>query len=102
MKTFPTAENRCPIPTQIADDPTAKALWEQLEPLLTANGILTAADVPAFAVLCQVYSQLQGSNGKEFRELVQRFSALARQFGLTPQARHGMGMTIESEAKEDW
>ena len=45
----------------------AVSIWHDLEPALRANGMLTVADVPAFAMLCDAYATWQ-----EMVEMTQR------------------------------
>lgn len=100
------AEGEVTAPEELSDD--ARAVWDQLAPDLIRVGVLTAWDVPAFVMVCEVLARyrqatklvngsallVQGPNGfvKNPALLVQReaevtFAQLGARFGLTPSDR---------------
>ena len=86
-------------------DTRAKKIWNELAPVLERCGLLTEADLPSFAILCQMRSfifQIQddvrqlnlfddkAERLKELRQLYQQFRVYANDFGMTPRGRAGL------------
>jgi P27 family predicted phage terminase small subunit len=89
--------------------PAAQRVWKKLAPDLIDKKILTAWDVPAFAMLCEAAATyeaardlvalgvlIRGRHGDElvvnkawrvYRDAAQLFRAFAGDFGLTPSSR---------------
>ena len=79
------------IPTASAPDPPAwigkygKERWNELAPVLSAAGLLTTGDLPAFEQLCDEYDAIRRdplSAGAR-----DRYRKLLTEFGLTPSSR---------------
>jgi hypothetical protein len=76
----------------------AADIWDELAPIALAMATLTTADVPAFAVLCELSAtlawacSLKTSDPARFSPRLERETAAALRpyyalFGLTPEAR---------------
>jgi hypothetical protein len=74
----------------------AGVVWDALAPLVLAMGTLTAADVPAFATLCELQATLELASAQKTSSAVatklERQTAAALRpwleaFGLTPASR---------------
>lgn len=99
--------------------PKAAAFWKKHAPEVSRLGMLTVSDVPTFALLCEAWAFVQVSkagmrstgkanvrvsttdraHGNEqrksplwqvYREAVQQYLAIAREFGFSPAARVGL------------
>lgn len=94
-----------------------RELWEQLGPVLYYQGCLTLADSPTFEVLCRTYqtwrehearviaegaiirsaagSAIAHPSLKIAREAAAQFAKLASAFGMTPEARTRIKVTLD-------
>lgn len=90
----------------------ARSFWDRHVGRLESVGLLTAADVDTFAVLCVVWSKLSALSSTEpgegqFREMVQldrltkQYHALAREFGLCPKDRRRSKLDAEPQPAKD-
>jgi phage terminase small subunit len=59
--------------------------WRELAPLLHGQGILTQADLPAFANLCDLYSRWR--RYEDDLSARKEYNRLLTEFGLTPSSR---------------
>lgn len=99
-------------------DTRAKKIWNELAPILERVGLLTEADLPTFAILCQMRSFIfalqddvrqlslfddKAEKLKELRQLYREFRTYANDFGMTPRGRAGLvigGRDENDEGKE--
>lgn len=76
----------------------ARGFWDRHAARLLGAGLLTDADLDAFAVGCLTFSKLAALSGAEpgpdqYREMIQldrltkQFGEFCKQFGLTPLSR---------------
>jgi len=49
------------MPSLVADDPVAKAKWEQIAPRIAASGVLSVAHGEMLTILCTSWADLQRS-----------------------------------------
>lgn len=104
-------------------DAGAVAEWERMKPLLDANGLITEADLAAFAIYCQAYSdysrltlqiRCDGESVKDKFDSVKKhpllsaksqayltMSEMLKQFGFTPNARQKIAAQVNSENRDE-
>jgi len=93
-------------------DPIALGFWDRHAGRLRAVGLLTAADVDSFAVLCVTWSKLSTVAAAEptaanYREVIQfvnllkQYQSLAKQFGLLPRDRRAAKLESDPPAPRD-
>jgi len=103
----PPAPKSFRVPAWMGED--GRKLWKQLSPILIKQGVITVLDKTAFEMLCSSYGILKriendlagadplvsdGRGGQKknplftiHKQQVDQFSALAKDFGLTPVSR---------------
>lgn len=125
----PSRERETPKPLPIAPDmpdwldARAQEFWRKMAPMLERQGLLTEIDGPAFAVLCDTYSQIiaateeiakdgatvpgtQGTMKKHpgwtiRNQLAQQFRLLCAEFGITPAGRNRLDVDLGA-AEDDF
>lgn len=80
---------------------TARALWGELEPVLSEAGVVSAADRLGLALLCDAYerSRDKDESANQRRHARNELIRLMIEFGLTPSSRSKV-KAIE-KAKDD-
>lgn len=90
-------------PFDLAKDPIAAKLYNQLHDKLVEAGMLTDLDEPAFQVLCQIYSKMAvEQKPMAYAELATKFTVLSKQFGLTPASRKTMKIDLIRDDDDDF
>lgn len=90
----------------------ARAFWDRHHDRLQAAGLLTAADLDSFAVLCVTFSKLASLAGAEtgsdffreavqFNQLLKQYQAYAREFGLLPRDRKRSKLDADAPPTQD-
>lgn len=99
-----------PPPIPLAGE--ALRFWQKHYRRLKRAGVLTAADVESFALLCVVWGRIQDLQSRpwvedDFRSpiqldrLLKQYHAYAKQFGLLPRERKQSRMEVTPAAKKD-
>lgn len=76
-----------------------KELWVQYEPILTAMGTLTVADVPNFAAWCVLMAEFESAKAKTKSSDIAQMRMLAAGLGMDASARAKLGTV--SKPKKD-
>ena len=83
----------------------AGAYWDEIAPLVTERGHLNILSAGAFAELCDLYSILQSSDGKDDNiklRYSKQFLDYCKAFYLTPLSNRGnFGLPEKKEKEED-
>lgn len=87
----PTPTGKAVMPNWMTDYPKAVAVWEEMAPITEGMGLLTDADVPAFARYCTLQSEFRKDPDKFPASRMLRLDSLESRFGLDPSARAKLG-----------
>lgn len=85
----------------------ARQFWKRNAPTLERAGLLTVADRDSFTLLCQVWAKLhaaeaEGLDAIKFVALAKQAQNLMKAFGLTPEARKRLKISLEPDTPDEF
>lgn len=69
----------------------ATRVWDEYAPMVTAMGLLTPVDVPAFAMLCALIAESERDPEGMAAARIGRMESLFSRFGMDPSSRARLG-----------
>jgi phage terminase small subunit len=78
----------------------AGAMWDRYAPMIEEMGLLTVADVPAFAFLCALMAEADFDPRGMAAARITRMEALWSKFGMDPSSRARLG-SVGKKAKKN-
>ena len=86
-------------------DGEALKFWKRNAPILEKAGVLTEADHDSFHLLCTCWGKLQDkevTDPMRFVALAKQIQNLMKAFGLTPEARKRLKISLEPEVADEF
>lgn len=83
----------------------ARKFWHRNAPILERAGLLTDADRDSFTLLCTCWAKLQDgaiTDPMRFVALAKQVQNLMKAFGLTPEARKRLKITLEPDKPDEF
>jgi phage terminase small subunit len=83
----------------------ALKFWKRNAPILERAGVLTEADYDSFTLLCTCWGKLHGgevTDPMRFVALAKQVQNLMKAFGLTPEARKRLKISLEPEIADEF